>query len=190
MAELLEELLARCARKDDRAVAVLVRRFRSYAMDLAFHILRDRHLAEDVVQEAFLAALDRLADLRTPAAFPGWLRQIVRTHATRARRRVGSSIPYARSIDRPPPPAQRAETEELRQLVRTALLSLPQRLRGAAELFYLNELDHYRVAEMLNVPPGTVKRRLHEARRRLRGDLAASLELDDVPLKRRRPADD
>jgi RNA polymerase sigma factor (sigma-70 family) len=186
VAELLEELLARCAKDDPAAVAVLVRRFRSYAMDLAVRILNDRHLAEDAVQEAFLTALARLDDLRTPAAFPGWLRQIVRTHATRARRRLAaSSRPVARGADRQPSPVRVAETEELMRLVCSAFVSLPEPLRETAALFYLNELDHYRVAEVLDVPSGTVKRRLHDARRRLRDDLAAYLASDDARPKPR-----
>ena len=116
MAELLEELLARCAEGDQSAVAVLVRRFRSYAMDLAVHMLDDRHLAEDAVQEAFLTALMRLEDLRTPAAFPGWLRQIVRTRATRIRRRLESPKPaHEGAGNQALSPAQQAETEELRR---------------------------------------------------------------------------
>jgi RNA polymerase sigma factor (sigma-70 family) len=150
-------------------------------MDLAVRILDDRHLAEDAVQEAFLTAITRLEDLRAPAAFPGWLRQIVRTHATRARRRLdASNRPCARAVEPQPSPAHRAETEELMRLVRSALVSLPERLRETAELFYLNELDHHRVADVLDVPSGTVKRRLHDARRRLRDGLAAYLEHDDI----------
>ncbi|MHC5024318.1 MAG: RNA polymerase sigma factor [Planctomycetota bacterium] len=184
MAELLEDLLARCAAGDHAAVAVLVRRFRRYAMDLAVHILEDRHLAEDAVQEAFLTALVRLENLRTPAAFPGWLRQIVRTHAMRARRRLDSSNrPIGKAVEHQPSPAHAAEAEELVRLVRRALVSLPDRLRETAELFYLNEFDHYRVADVLDIPSGTVKRRLHDARRRLRDELAAYVEDDDLRPK-------
>jgi RNA polymerase sigma-70 factor (ECF subfamily) len=189
--DLLDELLARCAAGDHAAAGELVRRFRTYAMNLAHHILGDHHLAEDAVQEAFIAALDRLPDLRTPDAFPGWLRQIVRTHAVRARRRRETP---ARSRSNPethsPSPAQAVETEELRRLVRAAVVSLPERSRETAELYYLNELDHHRVAEALDVPPGTVKRRLHDARRHLRDELARYLEQDQVRPSRRRRADD
>ena len=191
MADLLEELLARCAKGDQEATAELVCRFLRYAMNLAVHILEDRHLAEDAVQEAFLTAFDRLEDLRTPAAFPGWLRQIVRTHATRARRRLESTNRLAeRAVDRRLSPAEQIETEERKRQVRVALASLPDRSRETAELFYLNELDHYRVAEVLNVPTGTVKRRLHDARRHLRDQLAPYLELDEVRLKHRSHAND
>lgn len=191
MAELLEELLARCATGDHLAAAELVRRFRSYAMHLAVRIVNDRHLAEDAVQEAFLAAFDRLSDLRTPAAFPGWLRQIVRTHAMRARRRVeAGGRPDARTRSRSGLPAQRIEDEEIRALVRAALKALPAQTRETAELYYLNELDHYRVADVLDVPPGTVKRRLHDARRQLRDELSTWLGLDDAKPRPRSQCDD
>jgi DNA-directed RNA polymerase specialized sigma24 family protein len=69
-------------------------------------------------------------------------------------------------------------------------VSLPARLRETAELFYLNDLDHYHVAEALHVPRGTVKRRLHDARRRLRDELAVHVEHDDIRIVPRRPAGD
>jgi RNA polymerase sigma factor (sigma-70 family) len=181
MTELLEELLARCIDGDQAAFAALVRRFRSYAMNVATHILADRHLAEDAVQEAFLVTFERLESLRTPAAFPGWLRQIVRTRAVRARRRLEPAREVCeRAEQHQPSLPPLVEREELRRIIRTALDSLPDRSRETATLFYLNELDHYRVADALNVPCGTVKRRLHDARRHLRDQLAAYVEVDDV----------
>ena len=177
MAELLEELLARCRNGDDDAAEILVRRFRRWAMDLASHILGDQHLAEDAVQEAFVAALQRLDDLRAAEAFPGWLRQIVRTHATRIargrRERPGGAA--GSPPDSGPGPAQRAIDDEVRCLVRHAVAALPDPARDAAALFYLNELDHYRVARSLEIPAGTVKRRLYDARQALRDGLIDSL---------------
>ena len=122
MAELLEELLARCRHGDHEAVGVLVRRFWDYAMDLATHLLDDRHLAEDAVQDAFVVVVQRLKDLRTPAAFPGWLRRIVRTQANRIsrRRRTGAAV----SGDEPDggsSPLAHAQETELRRLVRDAV---------------------------------------------------------------------
>jgi RNA polymerase sigma-70 factor (ECF subfamily) len=184
--ELLEELVARCGRGDHTAAAALVSRFRSYAMNLAVRILNDRHLAEDAVQEAFFTAFDRLDDLRTPAAFPGWLRQIVRTNAMRIGRRLESTSRACEPAEvHSPSPPQLAEREELRQVVRAALESLPARSRETAALFYLNELDHHRVADALNVPSGTVRRRLHDARRHLRDRLAGYLEPDEVQREHR-----
>jgi len=186
--ELLHELLARCRRGDEDAVETLVSRFHNYAYDLAKALLGDRHLAEDAVQEAFLAAISRLQDIREPRAFPGWFRQVVRTQANRiARRRresTGAETPELPSGD--PPPESRLEQRELRELVRHALAALPEKSRETATLFYLEERHHLEVAELLQVPPGTVKRRLHDARQRLRDILLGYLApIEPAPTKRR-----
>ena len=177
MTELLHELLARCQRGDEDAVETLVSRFRNYAYDLAKAILEDGHLAEDAVQEAFLAAVSRLQDLRDLDAFPGWFRQVVRTQANRIARRRREST-GAETPDRPSEelsPESCLEQRELRQLVRQALAALPETSRETASLFYLEERHHLEVAELLQVPPGTIKRRLHDARQRLRNILLGHL---------------
>lgn len=170
MTELLAELLERCRTGDPEAIATLVRRFQPWTLDLARALLNDPHLAEDAVQAAFVRALDRLPDLRDPSAFPGWLRQIVRTECHRiARRRTEHGA--SRQADAPadqPSPAEQAEAHERCRLVHQALAMLPPASREAAELYYLDELDCAEVAERLAVPTGTVKRRLHDARARLR----------------------
>ena len=188
MTELLHELLARCRRGDEDAVETLVSRFRNYAYDLAKAILEDDHLAEDAVQEAFMAAISRLHDLRDPNAFPGWFRQVVRTQANRIARRRREST-GAKTTERPSgdlSPAGRLEQRELRELVRQALAALPEKSRETAALFYLEERHHLEVAELLQVPPGTVKRRLHDARQRLRDILLGYLAPPE-PAAARRP---
>jgi RNA polymerase sigma factor (sigma-70 family) len=192
VAELLEELLARCRHGDHEAVGVLVRRFWDYAMDLATHLLDDRHLAEDAVQDAFVVVVQRLEDLRSPTAFPGWLRRIVRTQAGRVSRQRRTGAAAGRDEpDAGSSPPHHAQEAELRRLVRDAVVSLPALSRATAELFYVYELDLNRVADVLGVPAGTVKRRLHDARRHLRDQLAGDLEgRDRSGMRRRRPEDE
>ncbi len=178
MSEGLAELLERCRGGDSRAIATLVRRFQPWALDLARALLGDAHLAEDAVQASFVRALVRLSDLREPAAFPGWLRQVVRTecHAI-ARRQTDAALPPGR--DPPaaaPTPAEQTEILERCRLVRQALAQLPASSRQAAELYYLEQFNCAEVAERLDVPAGTVKRRLHDARLRLRQMLLGYVE--------------
>lgn len=177
MTELLDELLARCRRGDQDAVAVLVKRFANYVLDLAAALLSDQHLAEDAMQAAFVTALTRLEQLRTPAAFPGWLRQIVRTEANRIlrHRRETSGEAHADPISDTPSPAQQLLQEERRQQVRDAVAALPPATRDAAQLFYLDEMKCSHVADRLGIPEGTAKRRLHDARKRLRDALLGQI---------------
>jgi RNA polymerase sigma-70 factor (ECF subfamily) len=165
--ELLSELLQRCRQHDANAMQRLVHRFYNYALSLAVALVDDRNDGQDVVQETMLTMLTQLHQLRDPQAFPGWLRQIVRSHANRSRRRG----PLQRGLGEqhnPPSPEELAELVELRQQVRRALSSLPAASQQTAHLFYLDELDQTQIAQQLDVPLGTVKRRLHDARVKLR----------------------
>src|SRR5688572_11401928 len=173
MSETLSELLERCRSGDPDAVECLVVRFQGWARDLADALLDgDAHAAEDVVQEAFVRALARLGELNEPAAFPGWFRQVIRTEASRLTRRrrarsSGRSV-SADVVDVGASPPEAAATREQRELVRTTLSDLPRAGREAVELYYFEQRRCAEVAEILGVPTGTVKRRLHDARARLR----------------------
>jgi len=189
VAERLSELLERCKQRDDRAVAVLVDRFRDSALGVAEAILGDAHLAEDAVQDAFLTAIQRLDDLRDSAAFPGWLRQIVRTQSCRiARRRRDASTPGTLVVPATAgSPLQDLVGDELRGKIREALRGLPDRNRRVAELYYLDDRPCDDVARMLDASPGTVKSRLHDARRRLRSMLLGYVEPEAAEPEERVP---
>jgi RNA polymerase sigma factor (sigma-70 family) len=173
VSEGLTDLLRRCQDGQPSAVSALVTRFQPWALDLACAFVPDDGLAEDAVQEAFVAALTRLGDLRDPVAFPGWFRQIIRTHASRiTRKRREVLLPAApEPVGSFPSPSVALERGEIRELVRKALAGLPPAGRETAKLFYLDEHSCGEVADLLQVPTGTVKRRLHDARKRLRGML-------------------
>src|SRR5215470_17080853 len=78
-----EQLVRRATGGDVKAFVALTRRFQHFAFGSALAAVRDFQAAEDVVQEAFLAAWSALPSLAEPKAFPGWLRGIVRHHAFR-----------------------------------------------------------------------------------------------------------
>jgi len=173
----MTELLHRCMNGDEAAIGLLVRRYRARALDLATALLGDNHLAEDAVQEAFLVVLERLGDLRDPQAFVGWFRQVVRTQCSRiVRRRKETLGADPVELHAPDPSAREvAETAERHRLVRKALSELPPAGRETAEMFYLQELRCADIARRLDIPTNTVKRRLHDARERLRHTLLGTI---------------
>lgn len=189
MNEPLHQLLARCEAGDDDAIAQLVRRFRSWAIDFAAAIMEDETLAEDAVQEAFITALQRLPELREPAAFPAWLRQIVRTQAHRITRKR-RELPIAKVADlsdKEPTPPETLDRQELHRKVREAVELLPPAGRQTVELFYLHERSCAEVADLLHIPQGTVKRRLHDARKRLRGMLLGHIDGSTTRAEQEKP---
>lgn len=188
MADLLSELLERCKRDDREAIRVLVERFSPAAHDLAAAILQDRHLAEDAVQAAFVVALTRLAQLKEPDAFAAWLRQIVRTQCNRIlrRRHEHASLISDDASAACSPPDENLQKRELCDMVRQALARISPLGRQTAELFYFEDHSLVEVARILQVPEGTVKRRLHDVRAQLRNILLGYMV--DAPEDPKPPA--
>jgi RNA polymerase sigma factor (sigma-70 family) len=190
VAELLADLLERCRNGDQSAYQVVVKRFQNKALDLAQALIGDRHLAEDAIQEAFLTAFFRLNQLREPAAFIGWFRQIVRTEALRVvrkNRKCRDKVDDYQSNQLSP--LEKIELVELRENIHEALSGLSESNREAAELFYLEEQSCAQVAHSLNVPTGTVKRRLYDTRQKLRDMLLGYVEQPEAKRKKNQKYD-
>ncbi|HZZ44754.1 MAG TPA: sigma-70 family RNA polymerase sigma factor [Tepidisphaeraceae bacterium] len=171
----LNELLARCRAGDRSAFDLLTQRFYGYASSLADALLNGRRDAvEDAVQSAFVVVLVRVGDLRDAEAFPGWLRQIVRTECSRITRTMKTERFDGKGYASVETPLDEAVRQEHLQSVRHAIENLPRLQRETAELFYLDELAQREISRALDVPVGTVKRRLFDAREKLRETLSES----------------
>ena len=167
------ELLVRKAQKGDvDAFVELTRRFQHFAFGSALAQVHDFQQAEDIVQEAFVAAWSGLTTLAEPSAFPGWLRGIVRHHAFRVLRwKLLHTVPLTEGEDAPSdaPSAERI-LEQRRQTsaALAAISELPASLREPATLFFVHECSHQDVATFLGLSVATVNNRLHAARTRLK----------------------
>jgi RNA polymerase sigma factor (sigma-70 family) len=188
--ELDTRSLVESARVGSRpAFSELVRRHQGMAVAYAFALLRDRDLANDAAQEAFVAAYLALGQLQEPQAFPGWLRAIVRTHCGRiTRRRQAGDLPLDEATglpDRASTPDERVERAETRAHLRAALAGLPRPHREVLTLFYVQSRSQREVADSLGLPVTTVNARLHAARLALRdrilGIVREALETGAVP---------
>ena len=182
MSVVLADLLERCRTGENEAIVILIARFQAWAIDFAATLLHDTSLAEDAVQEAFVIALQRLPELQNPAAFPGWFRQILRTQINRMnRKRCEEQLPEGfEPSDKQISPGEYAQQVELRHHVRKALRDLSPAEHETVELFYLHEHSCAEISDILQIPKGTVKRRLHDARKRLRGILLGYIGNDDI----------
>jgi RNA polymerase sigma factor (sigma-70 family) len=137
----------------------------------AFARLGDFALAEDAAQEAFLEAHEQLPRLREPAAFSAWFRRIVLKQCDRiARKKQLPTSPIDEIVRAPavePEPEGRLEERETARRVRAAVAALGGREREVVLLFYFAEHSLEEIADFLDEPIGTVKSRLHAARRHL-----------------------
>ncbi|HEU5227290.1 MAG TPA: sigma-70 family RNA polymerase sigma factor [Ktedonobacteraceae bacterium] len=156
------------------AFSQIVQRFQGMAYASAYTMLHDVHLAEDVAQEAFIEAYLNLASLREPAAFPGWFRRIVFKQGDRLiRGKHLSTVPFepTAAFDVPGDeldPALVVEGREMQDVVRCAIDALPERERIVTLLFYRNGYALKDIAAYLEVPLTTIKKRLFDARKRLK----------------------
>ena len=169
--------LARAAAGDTAALAVLHRRHAAVARALAFRVLRDRDLAEDAVQEAFLDLWKTAAKFDpAKATVRGWIcvlahRRAVDLAQREARRRLADG--HAGELDRESYSAEDVVMLRLEQRsVRAALEQLGDHHRELLELAYYGGLTQSQLAERFGLPLGTVKSRMFEALRRARATLA------------------
>ncbi|HEY7437117.1 MAG TPA: sigma-70 family RNA polymerase sigma factor [Methylomirabilota bacterium] len=168
----LEALVRRARDGDLEAFAEVTRRFQQMAFGYALALLRDLQQAEDVVQEAFVAAWFGLRTLADPAAFPGWFRSIVRHQTHRLlRQRHLDALPLAAAAAVPAEdrtPDLRLEHGQRLATVLDAIGRLPAALREVVTLFYVHECTQQDIATFLGIPLTTVNNRLHTARAQLK----------------------
>ena len=167
-----EHLVRLASGGDVEAFVDLTRRFQHFAFGSALALVRDFQRAEDVVQEAFVAAWAGLPGLADPAAFPGWLRGVVRHQAFRMlRRRQLRTAPLAEAAELPsdePPADYRLAQRQHATAALAAIAELPDKLREPATLFFVHECSHQDIATFLGLPVATVNNRLHAARSKLK----------------------
>jgi RNA polymerase sigma-70 factor (ECF subfamily) len=175
-----QTLIERCRNGDVAAFEPLVQKYRDRAWRLAFRVLRDREDAWDATQEAFVRAWQALPSFRGQSAFYTWLfRIVVNVAADRARQRAARGRAFGTErvpeedwertiVDPGTAPDDAARRAEQRERITQALAALPEHHRTIIMLSDLEGLSYREIAEVLDVPMGTVMSRLHHARRRLR----------------------
>jgi RNA polymerase sigma-70 factor (ECF subfamily) len=141
------------------------------AFRVAFGVLRHRQDAEDVAQEALFRACDRRGMLRDPRRFRAWLVRIcwrqALNHRRAGQRRERRELALAASVADEPNAEQVAAANEFRVRLYAAIEALPEKLRQVVVLAGVEQYDMGEVAALLELPEGTVKSRLHVARKRL-----------------------
>jgi RNA polymerase sigma-70 factor (ECF subfamily) len=172
------DLVALALRGDGDAYDALVRRHYRAAFSLAFGLVVNRHDAEDVCQDAFVKALDRLEDCRDPSRFLPWMMTIVRNRALSYRsyrkvRETAELLPEtAESRDSPAADAVRAE---LGRRLQAALATLNETQRQVVLLHDLDGWTHKDIADLLHMTEVRSRQHLFVARQQLREQLGQAL---------------
>lgn len=163
-------LVARCREGDEAAWAELVERFSRYVYAILVGAFRlSDHEAEDIFQEVFARAFERLDGLRDDGAVRPWLAQTARRLAIDRLRAAGRETPSAEVPDD-------VVDHELAQLedalaVRDALEGLPEHCREVIDRFFARDESYRTIAAALDLPPGTIASRISRCLAKLRSEL-------------------
>lgn len=173
--DLDRELLARVRDGEREAFGQVVERYLARAMALAMRLLRHREDAEDLVQDAFLSALQHVDSFDLSRPFWPWLSRIIVNRgldvaASRAAR--GTDALADEVSDTRPTPAESAEHGEIREEFEHTLALLPAKRRLVVQLFEVDGFSVAEIAKLLDSSPATIRWHLHMARRQLRTALA------------------
>jgi RNA polymerase sigma factor (sigma-70 family) len=163
----------------------IVARYQDHVTGLAFSWLGDIEQARDVAQEVFLETHLNLHQLEQPEAFAGWLRRIVTKCCDRVTRRKqliepGAQVPELASSDLDP--AHQAQRAQAASQLRYAISALPESQRLVIALAYFADASGEEIAAFLELPITTVKKRLFDARRKLRdqGDTLMQQSINQI----------
>lgn len=164
-----------------RAEWLLFRRHVRAVHRIAWHMSDDSDVADDLTQQVFIRAFDRLDTFRGAAAFTTWLHRVAVTTCLNALRRVRRTRAVELPLELATAAAGPDEDPVGTMTVQAALHRLPADLRLPLVLHAIEGHSHGEVATILGIPEGTSRRRVHEARQWLRRELG---------LDERKDADD
>jgi len=161
---------------DVQGFEALMQRYRSRAYGVSLGFVGNHDDAMDAAQKSFIRIHRSLAKFRLGEPFFPWFYRIVRNTALNQKRdesrhKGDCPLDWVTEPAQLPSPLQAAEAEELRVRLWDAVQSLPDEFREAFLLYTFQGLKYREIADLLDIPLGTVMSRLHSARRRIREHL-------------------
>lgn len=188
----VQELVLRAQSGERQAFGELVERFKGAVFAVALGRTRNEAEAQELMQDVFIHVLRKLPQLRDPRCFAGWLRQItVRMAINRLTRGGFAHGAEPELLDtvagRDGGPLDEIERRENGRQIHAGLAQLKPLDRATLEAFYIRGRSLKQMSREFETPVGTIKRRLHVARQRLKEAMEAQAEpAGGTPRRRRR----
>ncbi len=176
------DIVVRTRNGEVDAFGELVRRYQSSVFNVCYRLIGERREAEDLTQEAFIRAYQRLETFDIERAFGPWIRRVgtnlCYNHLQKRRQPQVSlederDLPVGSGGDTP---EEKMEASSRSALLRSAILALPPPYRVVIELRHFQELSYAEIAETLDAPISQVKSHLFRARK----SLAKSIQPEDL----------
>lgn len=182
-----QTLIDQCLAGRRDAFGQLVERYQHRLYRGLLHVLGSADEAQETAQEAFVHAFEKLGSYKGQAAFYSWLFRIALNASISARRksrRMSASVESRREengvepLDENPSaePSYAMDVSDRQRLVRQALAELSEEFRTALVLKEMDGMSYEEIAEVVDVPLGTVRSRIHRARLELRSKLSMLLK--------------
>ena len=173
------ELIKRTLAGDEAAFGALVDRYKGGVHALVYRKTGDFHIAEELTQDAFLQAYQKLSTLRNPVHFAGWLYVIASRCCLmwyRKKRLPTSPLAKVKPAEMETIAQRDYRAEQQRQEVHDALDSLPESQRTVLTLHYLGGLSCGEIGRFIGTSEGAIKDRLYRARLRLREEITNMMQ--------------
>jgi RNA polymerase sigma-70 factor (ECF subfamily) len=169
------DLILQARRGESGAYGELVTRHQVAVFNVCYRILHERGEAEDLAQEAFIRAYDRIHTFDVDREFSPWIRRVAANLCLNhlESQKVTTELDDERDADQAQRPESVVETNERSGQIREALASLPANYRLVIELRHFQEMSYDEIAGQLNIPLSDVKSHLFRARKILAEKLHA-----------------
>ncbi len=170
------DLVRRSLQGNPEAFGELVQRYQSSVFNVCYRLLGERAAAEDLAQEAFMRAYERLGTFDVSRPFGPWIRRVAANHCLNHLERRPqpdqplddeAALPVGQAWHGTQDPATVAEMNQTAQALRAAILALPPRFRAVIELRHFQDLSYAEMAAALERPLSDVKSDLFRARKLL-----------------------
>ncbi len=165
---------------DKRAFGELVGRYQSKVINIVYRICGDPELAQDIAQDTFIRAWQKLHQYDTQRAFQNWLYRIATNNAIDRLRQAKQTddIEELSLQSKDSNPEETLEIKQKVEMIRLAVLNLPPASRTVLVLREYEGLTYQEISDTLQIPVGTVMSRLNFARNHLRQALQATMEAE------------
>lgn len=163
------ELVRRAKKGDTGAFGELVRRHQQVVYNLSFRYMRESALAEDMAQEAFLKGFRLLDGFRGDCSFSTWMYRVTCSVClTELARRKKRGEVELKPVHEGETESTAVEDGDMAEVVRRCVQQLPERYASIVTLYYLNEMPYEEIADIMEIPMGTLKTWMFRARKELR----------------------
>ncbi|MBS4210014.1 RNA polymerase sigma factor SigW [Bacillus sp. FJAT-50079] len=184
MDAIVNQRIKQVLRGDQEAFGEIVEIYKDKIFHLSYRMLGNRHEAEDIAQEAFVRAYVNIHSFNQKRKFSTWLYRIATNLCIdRIRKKkpdyfldaevagTDGLTMYSQIAAEGKTPDSEVETLETQEMVQREILKLPDKYRAVIVLRYIDELSLKEIGEVLEIPLGTVKTRIHRGREALRKQL-------------------